>query len=124
MDEDCIFCKIRDGDIPSDILYRDELCFVIRDIAPLAPTHLLVIPAEHFEQITELDSRFDQTFGAMFAAARNTAVAEGVSESGYRLMINQGSDGGQEVPHLHMHVLGGRRLGGMGIPSDRTSSND
>ncbi len=121
MAEDCIFCKIRDGEIPSDILYRDELCFVIRDIAPLAPTHLLVIPVEHFERISELESGFDRTFGAMFAAAKNVANAEGVSESGYRLMINQGRDGGQEVSHLHMHVLGGRRLGGLGIPSERSS---
>jgi histidine triad (HIT) family protein len=124
MAEDCIFCKIRDGEIPSDILYRDELCFVIRDIAPAAPTHLLVIPTEHFEQLSELESRFDQTFGAMFAAARDAASAEGVSDSGYRLTINQGKDGGQEVPHLHMHVMGGRRLGGLGIPGDRSSRHD
>ncbi len=124
MTDDCVFCKIRDGEIPSDILYRDELCFVIRDIAPLAPTHLLVIPVEHFERISELESRFDQTFGAMFAAAKDSAKAEGVSDSGYRLMINQGRDGGQEVPHLHMHLLGGRRLGGLGIPSERSSRND
>ena len=124
MAEDCIFCKIRDGEIPSDILYRDELCFVIRDIVPVAPTHLLVIPTEHFEQLSELESRFDQTFGAMFAAARDIASAEGVSDSGYRLMINQGKDGGQEVPHLHMHVMGGRRLGGLGIPGDRSSRHD
>ena len=124
MTDDCVFCKIRDGQIPSDILYRDELCFVIRDIAPLAPTHLLVIPVEHFERISELESRFDQTFGAMFAAAKNSANAEGVSENGYRLTINQGRDGGQEVPHLHMHLLGGRRLRGLGIPSERSSRND
>ena len=124
MTEDCVFCRIRDGEIPSEILYRDEACFVIRDISPLAPTHLLVIPVEHFERITDLDSYFDQTFGAMFAAAKDAAVAEGVSETGYRLMINQGGDGGQEVPHFHMHVLGGQHLGGLGIPSGRTSRTD
>ena len=116
MTEDCVFCKIRDGEIPSDILHRDEYCFIIRDIAPAAPTHLLVIPLEHFERLAELESRFGPTFGAMFAAARDAASAEGVSDSGYRLMINQGDDGGQEVPHLHMHLMGGRRLGGFGIP--------
>jgi histidine triad (HIT) family protein len=121
MADDCIFCKIRDGEIPSDILYRDDLCFVIRDIAPLAPTHLLVIPVEHFEQIAELESRFDETFGAMFSAAKNSARSEGVSESGYRLIINQGRDGGQDVPHLHLHVLGGRRLRGLGIPNEPSS---
>lgn len=124
MADDCIYCKIRDGELPSDMLYRDELCFVIRDIFPRAPTHLLVIPVEHFERISELESRFDQTFGAMFAAAKISANAEGVSESGYRLILNQGEDGGQEVPHLHLHVLGGRRLGGLGIPSDGSSGND
>ena len=118
MAEDCVFCKIRDGEIPSEILHRDEYCFVIRDINPVAPTHLLVIPLEHFERLAELESGFDRTIAAMFSAARDMASAEGVSGSGYRLMLNQGRDGGQEVAHIHLHVMGGRRLGGLGIPSD------
>ena len=116
MTQDCVFCKIRDGDIPSDILFRDERCFVIRDIAPLSPVHLLVIPLEHVERLTEMTTGVHETFGAMFAMAKQAAQTEGVSDSGYRLMINQGSDGGQEVPHIHMHLLGGRHLGGLGIP--------
>ncbi len=116
MAEDCVFCKIRDGEIPSDILYRDDFCFVIRDIAPVAPTHLLVISVEHFESLEGMGSGLERTIGAMFSAARDAASAEGVSDSGYRLMINKGRDGGQEVPHLHVHLMGGRRLGGMGIP--------
>ena len=114
MSETCVFCKIRDGEIPSEILHRDDHCFVIRDIAPAAPTHLLVIPVRHFEYLTGMDPDFHPTLAAMFAAARDAAVSEGVSESGYRLIINQRDDSGQEVPHLHLHVIGGRRLSGLG----------
>ena len=114
MEEDCIFCKIRDGEIPSDVLYRDDSCFVIRDIAPKAPVHLLVIPNEHFTFLSHLTSGFHATLGAMFEAAHLMAGREGVDESGYRLIINQGADAGQMIDHLHLHVLGGRALGGMG----------
>ena len=115
MAEDCIFCKIRDGEIPSEILYSDEDCFVIRDINPLAPTHLLIIPNQHFAQLSELGSEPNSVFASMFAAARAMAEREGVADSGYRLIINQGSDGGQEVMHLHMHLIGGRPLRGLGL---------
>ena len=114
MSETCVFCKIRDGEIPSEILHRDDHCFVIRDIAPAAPTHLLVIPVRHFEYLTGMEPDFHPTLAAMFAAARDAAVSEGVSESGYRLIINQRDDSGQEVPHLHLHVIGGRRMSGLG----------
>ena len=114
MDEFCVFCKIRDGEIPGDFLYRDERCFVIRDINPVAPVHLLVIPVEHFTYLTGLTPGFYATIGAMFSAARDAAASEGIAESGYRLIINQRDDAGQEVPHLHLHVLGGRRMRGMG----------
>lgn len=115
MAEDCIFCKIRDGEIPSEKLYSDNDCFVIRDINPVAPTHLLVIPNEHFAKLTEVGPEPNPALAGMFAAARAIAESEGVSESGYRLIINQGSDGGQEVMHLHMHLLGGRPLRGLGL---------
>ncbi len=111
MDEFCVFCKIRDGEIPGELLHQDNHCFVIRDINPMAPVHLLVIPLEHFAVLSEVETGLDQVMGAMFDAARNMAASEGVAESGYRLVINQGRDGGQEVLHLHMHVMGGRRLG-------------
>lgn len=115
MSEDCIFCKIRDGEIPSEKLYSDDDCFVIRDINPIAPTHLLVIPKEHFAQLSELGPEPNSAFAGVFAAARAMAEREGVADSGYRLIINQGSDGGQEVMHLHMHLLGGKRLRGLGL---------
>jgi histidine triad (HIT) family protein len=115
MAEDCIFCKIRDGEIPSDILHSDEDCFVIRDINPLAPTHLLIIPNRHFAQLSELGPEPNSAFAGIFAAARAMAEREGVAESGYRLIINQGCDGGQEVMHLHMHLLGGKPLRGLGL---------
>ena len=115
MSSDCIFCKIRDGEIPSEKLYSDADCFVIRDINPVAPTHLLVIPTQHFSELSDLDSEPNPAFASMFSAARSLAESEGVSESGYRLIINQGRDGGQEVMHLHMHLLGGKRLGGLGL---------
>ena len=115
MAEDCIFCKIRDGEIPSEKLHSDDDCFVIRDINPIAPTHLLVIPNEHFAQLSELGPKPNLAFASIFAAARAMAEREGVAESGYRLIINQGSDGGQEVMHMHMHLVGGKRLRGLGL---------
>ena len=114
MAEDCIFCKIARGEIESDILHRDESCFVIRDIAPKAPLHLLVIPNQHFTYLTDLTREFYPTLGAMFTAASEAAEAQGIAGDGYRLVINQGEQAGQVVPHLHLHVLGGRSLGPMG----------
>ena len=114
MDEFCVFCKIRDGEIPSEILHRDDHCFVIKDINPAAPIHLLVIPVEHFTYLSGLQPDFHGTIGAMFSAASEAAGNEGIADSGYRLIVNQRDDAGQEVPHLHLHVIGGRRLGAMG----------
>ena len=114
MAQDCIFCKIGSGAIESDILYRGDDCFVIRDIAPKAPVHLLVIPNRHFTYLKSLTPDDHSMIGGLFQAAKEAARAEGLEDNGYRLVINQGSDSGQEVPHLHLHVLGGRRLGRMG----------
>ena len=113
MAKDCVFCKIRDGEIPGDKLYSDDNCFVIRDIAPRAPTHLLVIPNEHFTFLTGLDDRRHAMLGGMFETAEKVAGQEWLS-GGHRLVINQGDDAGQQVPHLHLHVLAGRALGAMG----------
>jgi histidine triad (HIT) family protein len=113
MAHDCIFCKIGSGAIESDILYRDDNCFVIRDITPKAPVHLLVIPNRHFTYLKSLTPDDHSMIGGMFQAAKDAARVEGLGENGYRLVINQGSDSGQEVPHLHLHLLGGRRLRGM-----------
>ncbi len=113
MESDCMFCRIGSGEAPSDILYRDSHCFVVRDIAPKAPVHLLVIPNEHFTFLSDLTPGHGTMVGAMLLAAEAVAVQEGVGQSGYRLVINQRDDSGQMVDHLHMHVLGGRPLVGM-----------
>jgi len=114
MAKDCIFCKIQRREIESEVLYRDDSCFVIRDISPKAPLHLLVIPNQHLTYPTDLCHEFYSTLGDMFRIAREMAKREGVVNGGYRLVINQGDDAGQQVPHLHLHVLGGRALGAMG----------
>ncbi|MDA0987539.1 MAG: histidine triad nucleotide-binding protein [Chloroflexi bacterium] len=114
MAEDCVFCKIGLGEIPGELLYSDDLAFVIRDINPKAPTHLLVIPSEHVTYLTSFNQDREALLGHMVLVAREMAQREGLAESGYRLVINQGSDSGQEVPHLHLHVLGGGRLSVMG----------
>ena len=113
MADDCIFCKIRDGGIPADILLRNDHCFVIRDIAPKAPVHLLVIPNLHIQSLQGLSGDEREAIGGMYAAAAQAAAGEGVASSGYRLVVNQGRDADQTVDHLHLHVLGGRPLGGM-----------
>mgnify|MGYP001036685451 CR=1 FL=1 len=113
MAEKCVFCRISLEEIESDILYRDDNCFVIRDIAPRAAVHLLVIPNRHFEYLTDMTAEDYPMIGGMFKAAEEMAEREGVADAGYRLVINQGSDAGQAVDHLHLHVLGGNPLGGM-----------
>lgn len=114
MATDCIFCKIAAGEIPGDFVYRSENVFVIRDIAPQAPVHLLVIPVRHFEALTNLTPDDHEMIGAMFQAAQEAAQSEGIAGDGYRLVINQGENGRQDVLHLHMHIMGGQRLGEMG----------
>ena len=114
MAEQCIFCRIARGDIPSDMLEHDHLSFVIRDINPKASTHLLVIPFEHVTEVANFDSDGGRLLGRMLLMAGEVARREGIAESGYRLVINQGPDSEQTVDHLHLHVLGGNRLGGMG----------
>ena len=114
MAEECIFCRIRSGEIPGDVLHSDDSCFVIRDIAPKAAVHLLIIPNQHFTHLTGITPDFFGVLGDMFTAAKDMAKREGVIGSGYRLIVNQGDDSGQQVAHLHMHLLGGEPLGGMG----------
>ena len=111
---DCIFCKIVEGSIPSDRVYEDEHVLAFRDIQPQAPTHVLVIPRVHVASMWELEDR--DLAGRLLYAAGEIARKEGLSEGG-RLIANTRDDGGQEVPHLHLHVLGGKRLGRM-LPGD------
>ena len=114
MRQDCIFCKIGSGGLPSDILYRGDSCFVMADIAPKAPVHLLIVPTQHFTQMSDLSPEFFPVLGDMFVAAKEMARQKNVASSGYRLVINQGSDSGQQVAHLHLHLLAGKPLGDMG----------
>jgi histidine triad (HIT) family protein len=109
---DCIFCRIVDGKIPSDIVYQDEEVLTFRDINPQAPVHLLIIPKKHFTSLAHLTENDALLIGHMVSVANQLARDEGISETGYRLVINCGQQGGQLVPHLHMHVLGGRQLAG------------
>ena len=107
---DCIFCKIVAGEIPADILYQDEGVIAFGDINPQAPTHLLIIPKKHIPSLAHLSEAESSLIGGMVNTANQLAKREGISESGYRLVINCGEQGGQLVPHLHMHLLGGRQL--------------
>ena len=109
---DCIFCKIRDGRIPSEKIYSNNYCFVIRDTAPQAPTHVLIIPNEHFTSLAKLDKQHSNMLYTLFESAEKVAKQEGLKD-GHRLVFNQGEDAGQQVEHLHLHLLGGRRLRGM-----------
>jgi histidine triad (HIT) family protein len=110
--EDCIFCKIIAGDIPGDIVYRDDEIIAFRDISPLASTHVLIIPREHIASLNDLTADNAPLLARMALVARELAVKEGIDGRGYRLVVNCGAEGGQIVNHLHMHLLGGKRLGG------------
>ncbi len=109
---DCIFCKIAAGQIPSEILYRDDRVVAFRDIHPLTPVHILIIPIRHIPSAGDITEAESPLIGHMVAVANQLAKREGIAEKGYRLVINSGEFGGQAVPHLHMHLLGGRRLSG------------
>jgi len=112
--EDCIFCKIVAGQIPSTRVLETGDYVAIRDIQPAAPTHVLVIPRRHVESVAHLDDGDVEVAGRLLLGARDVARKEGLAERGYRVVINTGREGGQTVGHLHVHVLGGRQLTGHG----------
>ena len=114
MEENCIFCEIKSGGIDGEILYQNSECFVIKDIAPKAPIHLLIIPNRHFTKLSGLKNKDNQMVGAMYQAAKEMAHRQQVNDKGYRLIINQGEDAGQAVDHLHLHLLAGKKLSLMG----------
>tara|TARA_B100001013_G_C24191029_1_gene277454 strand:- start:112 stop:465 length:354 start_codon:yes stop_codon:yes gene_type:complete len=114
MSEECVFCRIGKKEIPSHFLYQDDRTFVIKDINPKAPVHLLVMPFEHVTYLEFFTEDQKDLLGHLVIVARDMASHEGLIESGYRLAINQKDDSGQEVPHLHLHVLGGQPLGAIG----------
>ena len=111
---DCIFCRIISGEIQSDILYQDEQAVAFCDVNPKAPVHLLVVPRKHIESVAELTEDETPISGHLVAVANRLAREAGISEKGYRLVVNCGPDGGQLVPHLHLHLLGGRQMGKLG----------
>ena len=106
---DCLFCKIIAGTIPSTKVYEDELCYAFRDIAPQAPTHILVVPKAHIESVNGITAENSAVVAHIFQVIPAIARAEGL-ESGYRVVSNCGSDAGQTVFHLHFHILGGKAL--------------
>lgn len=111
---DCIFCRIARGEVPSEMVYQDEQAFAIRDIHPQAPKHLLIIPREHISSLAGVPEERVLLLGHLLSVAKLLAQKGGIAQSGYRVVINSGRDSGQEVPHLHIHLLGGRPLGRLG----------
>lgn len=107
---DCLFCKIIAGEIPSTKVYEDEYTLAFRDIDPKAPTHVLVIPKEHYVSVHEVPAEKGDLFGHLMKTVSQVVESENLIEPGYRLVINSGVDGGQAVDHIHVHVLGGRSL--------------
>lgn len=108
-----IFSKIVAGEIPAEIVYQDERVTAFKDIHPLAPVHILIIPNKEIATVDDVSPEDEATLGHLFVVAKEVARKLGIAESGYRLIINCKGDGGQEVFHLHMHLLGGKKLGSM-----------
>jgi len=108
---DCLFCKIVAGTIPANVVTQDDRAVAFRDINPQAPTHVLVIPKEHYPDLGALAAADPGLLAEVLTQAHEVAVAEGISGTGYRVVLNTGPDSGQEVQHVHAHVLGGRALG-------------
>ncbi len=107
---DCLFCKIIAGEIPSDKVYEDENVFAFRDISPVAPLHVLIIPKKHISTINDLEINDAEIMGNLFLAAKTIAKQEGYDEAGYRTVMNCGEAAGQTVFHIHLHLLAGREL--------------
>ncbi len=107
-DPDCLFCRIAAGEISADVISQDELVVCFRDVAPQAPTHILLIPRQHIASAAQLTEDHGPMLGRLFASAAAIARAEGLAERGFRLATNAGAGAGQSVDHLHFHLLGGR----------------
>ena len=108
---DCLFCKIEQDEIPSERIYEDDQLFAIKDINPQAPTHLLIIPRKHFASILDVKTTDQALIGSIFEVAKKLAYELGLTQSGFRIVLNCGSDGGQTIFHIHFHLLGGRTMG-------------
>ena len=107
---DCLFCKIRDGEIPGDVVFESDDMLAFRDVNPQAPTHVLIIPKKHISTVNDLEESDEAIMGKLFRTAKLIAQQEGVSEDGYRLVVNCNEKAGQTVFHIHMHLLAGRAM--------------
>jgi histidine triad (HIT) family protein len=107
---DCTFCKVITGEIPGDKVYSDEQVTAFRDINPVSPTHILIVPNKHISSINSISTTDEQLLGHMLNVARQLAEKENIQDNGYRLIINTGPDAGQVVFHLHLHLLGGQPM--------------
>ena len=110
MSDTCIFCKIVSKDAKATLVYQDEQVTAFRDLHPVAPTHILIVPNKHIESVGRLEAEDEQVVGHMFIVARKLATDEGIAEGGYRMITNTGANGGQTVFHLHVHLIGGQRM--------------
>lgn len=108
--DNCIFCKIVKGEIPSSKVYEDDVCIAFDDLTPQAPTHILIIPREHVDSLDKATNAQREELGHLLVAAAEIARDKGFSDDGYRVVINTNSDGGQTVFHLHLHLLAGRQF--------------
>ena len=109
--DDCIFCKIIKKEIPSSIVYEDSEILAFRDINPVAPVHILVIPKKHISSLIDLNKEDELLIGRIYTVINKIAKQEEIDQKGFRVVVNCGEDGGQEVKHLHFHILGGKKLG-------------
>ena len=107
---DCLFCKIREGEIPADIIYQDDDVMAFNDVNPQAPTHLLIIPKKHLSTVNDVEPTDELMMGKLFSVAKKIAAEKGVSGDGYRLVVNTNEQAGQTVFHIHMHFLAGRNM--------------
>ncbi len=113
MTNDCIFCRVIRGELPSRRVWEDESTLAIHDIHPKAPVHILVLPKLHIDNLSDTTERDEKVLGRLLSAVRTVAEKIGIAQSGYKLVLNNGRDGGQIVPHLHIHVLGGQNVAGV-----------
>ena len=107
---DCIFCKIAKGEIPSEVIYEDDKIVAFNDVNPQSPIHFLVIPKEHIESSNDIDEKNSHLVGHVFLVIKKLTEELGVAKEGYRIVNNCGENGGQTVPHMHFHILAGRKL--------------
>ena len=110
MSDSCIFCKIVSNEAKAAIVYRDDQVTAFRDIHPVAPTHILIVPNKHIESVNTLETEDEGLIGHLFTVAGALAKNEGIDQGGYRLIANTGADGGQTVFHIHLHLIGGQRM--------------